>query len=150
MPDTGQVRLTTQGRAQLERRLAELAHEVLPAMRPLLVEDERDERVVAAFERLQAEHDRLAQLLGTSGTVDESALGPVVSRGSRVVVRDADGDTRVVRIVDAAEAFLDDERISRGSPLARSLMGHVAGDLCEVDAPSGRWTAQILAVGGDA
>lgn len=150
MPDTTQVLLTSEGRAMLERRLAELAQEVLPALRPLLVEDERDERVVADFERMQAEHDRLAQLLGTSGTVDEAALEPVIVLGSRVVIRDADGDTRVVRIVDAAEAFLDDERISRGSPLARSLMGHVAGDTCEVDAPSGRWTAVVLAVGPDA
>ena len=50
-------------------------------MRPLLVEDERDERVVADFERLQAEHDRLVVLLGTSGTLDLDSLGPVITLG---------------------------------------------------------------------
>ena len=60
-------------------------------MRPLLVEDERDERVVADFERLQAEHDRLVVLLGTSGTLDLESLGPVITLGSRVALTDADG-----------------------------------------------------------
>ena len=67
---SAQVRLTADGRARLNERMVELADEVLPAMRPLLVEDERDERVVADFERLQAEHDRLAVLLGTAGDID--------------------------------------------------------------------------------
>ncbi len=70
------VMLTPEGRASLQARVDEIASEELPAMRPLLVEDERDERVVADFERLQAEHDRIVVLLGTSGTLDLDALGP--------------------------------------------------------------------------
>ena len=146
---TGRVMLTAEGRAMLHARMVELADEVLPSMRPLLVEDERDERVVADFERLQAEHDRLAVLLGTSGDLDTSALGDSIVLGSRVAITDADGLRRVVRIVDPVEAFLDDERISDTSPLARALLGRRVGDECSVGAPSGVWTAKILAIGED-
>jgi transcription elongation factor GreA len=146
---TAQVLLTPEGRALLHARMRELAEEVLPAMRPLLVEDERDERVVADFERLQAEHDRLAVLLGTAGDLDPATLGDEITLGSRVAFLDADGDRRVVRIVDPVEAFLDDERISATAPLAVALLGHRAGDACEVQAPAGVWTATVLAVGED-
>lgn len=146
---TGRVMLTPEGRAMLHARMVELADEVLPEMRPLLVEDERDERVVADFERLQAEHDRLAVLLGTSGDIDPSALGEAITLGSRVAITDADGLRRIVRIVDPVEAFLDDERISDTSPLAVALLGHRVGDECPVQAPAGVWTATVLAIGED-
>jgi hypothetical protein len=144
-----QVMLTPHGRAGLQARVDEIANEELPGMRPMLVEDERDERVVADFERLQAEHDRLVVLLGTSGTLDLANLGPVITLGSRVAITDADGQRRVVRIVDPVEAYLDDERISDTSPLALALLGQTAGDECVVVAPAGTWTAKILAVGED-
>jgi transcription elongation factor GreA len=147
---TSQVMLTQEGRDLLAARMAELADDVLPAMRPLLVEEERDERVVADFERLQAEHDRLAVLLGTSGILDTAALGDVVVLGSRVTFTDHDGKTRVVRIVDPVEAFLDDERVSSTSPLAVALLGHTVGDACVVQAPAGEWTATVVAVGDEA
>ncbi|HSO03109.1 MAG TPA: GreA/GreB family elongation factor, partial [Candidatus Limnocylindrales bacterium] len=136
-----------EGRASLQARVDQIAHEELPAMRPLLVEDELDERVVADFERLQAEHDRLAVLLGTSGTLDLDRLGAVITLGSRVAITDADGERLIVRIVDPVEAYLDEERISDTSPLARALLGHRVGDQCVVVAPAGTWTATVLAVG---
>ena len=117
-----QVRLTAEGRARLNERMVELASEILPAMRPLLVEDERDERVVADFERLQAEHDRLSVLLGTSGELPP-ATGEVIALGSRVAFSDSDGQRRIVRIVDPVEAFLDEERISSTSPRRESAHG---------------------------
>ncbi len=147
--DSQRVMLTAEGRELLQARINEIASEELPEMRPLLVEDERDERVVADFERMQAEHDRLVVLLGTAGTIDPAELSGTVSLGSRVTITDAEGQERVVRIVDPVEAFLDEERISNTSPLATALMGRTAGDTCEVDAPAGTWTAEVLAVGGD-
>jgi len=149
MTESREVMLTPTGRASLQERVDEIADVELPAMRPLLVEDERDERVVADFERLQAEHDRLVVLLGTSGTLDLSELGGQIGLGSRVAFTDADGDRRIVRIVDPAEAALDDERISRSSPLAAALMGHEVGDECVVEAPAGTWTARVVDVGED-
>jgi transcription elongation factor GreA len=149
MTESREVMLTPTGRASLQERVDEIADVELPAMRPLLVEDERDERVVADFERLQAEHDRLVVLLGTSGTLDLSELGGQIGLGSRVAFTDADGDRRIVRIVDPVEAALDDERISRSSPLAAALMGHEVGDECVVEAPAGTWTARVVDVGED-
>ena len=127
MPRNAEVRLTPQGRALLQARMVELAEEILPAMRPMLVEEERDERVVADFERAQAEHDRLAVLLGTAGSVTTDGPGDVIVLGSRVAISDHDGGRRVVRIVDPVEAFLDEERISSSSPLAVALLGHRVG-----------------------
>jgi transcription elongation GreA/GreB family factor len=147
MTEHTRVMLTPQGRASLQARVDEIAHVELPAMRPLLVEDERDERVVADFERLQAEHDRLVVLLGTSGTLDLDTIGSTIGVGSRVAVTDADGERLVVRIVDPVEAYLDEERISSTSPLAKALMGGAVGDECVVKAPAGTWTAKVLAVG---
>lgn len=146
---TTQVMLTPEGRVMLAARMAELADEVLPSMRPLLVEEERDERVVADFERLQAEHDRLSVLLGTSGTLDVSDLGDEITVGSRVALTDAEGHRRIVLIVDPVEAFLDDERISSTSPLAVALLGHRVGDRCTVKAPAGDWVAEVVALGPD-
>lgn len=147
MPRKGEVLLTPDGRKLLAARMAELAGEVLPSMRPLLVEDERDERVVADFERAQAEHDRLGVLLDTAGTIDTGTLGDKVALGSRVTILDGDGESRIVRIVDPVEAFLDDERISSSSPLAQALVGHGAGDQVQVAAPAGNWTATVVSVG---
>ena len=146
---TSQVMLTPEGRVMLAARMAELANEVLPSMRPLLVEEERDERVVADFERLQAEHDRLSVLLGTSGTLDVSDLGDEITVGSRVALTDGEGQRRIVLIVDPVEAFLDDERISSTSPLAVALLGHRVGDRCTVKAPAGDWVAEVVALGSD-
>ena len=146
---TSQVMLTPEGRVMLAARMAELADEVLPSMRPLLVEEERDERVVADFERLQAEHDRLSVLLGTSGTLDVSELGDEITVGSRVALTDGEGQRRIVLIVDPVEAFLDDERISSTSPLAVALLGHRVGDRCTVKAPAGDWVAEVVALGSD-
>ncbi|MGB7980712.1 MAG: GreA/GreB family elongation factor [Candidatus Nanopelagicales bacterium] len=147
--DSQRVLLTAQGRELLQARIDEIAGQELPQMRPLLVEDERDERVVADFERMQAEHDRLVVLLGTAGTIDPAELGAVVTLGSRVTITDAEGLERVVRIVDPVEAFLDEERISSTSPLARALMGRSVGDSAEVHAPAGTWTATVTNVGGE-
>jgi transcription elongation GreA/GreB family factor len=147
MPRRSEVRLTPQGRVMLQERMTELADEILPAMRPLLVEEERDERVVADFERAQAEHDRLAVLLGPAGTIDPAELGDEIAVGSRVAIEDAGGERRVVRIVDPVEAFLDDERISSSSPLAIALLGHHVGDEVLVAAPAGTWVATVTALG---
>lgn len=149
MQRNAEVRLTAQGRAMLRARMNELADDILPAMRPLLVEEERDERVVADFERAQAEHDRLAVLLGTAGTIDTDTLGDAIVVGTRVSIVDDEGERRVVRIVDPVEAFLDDERISSSSPLAVALLGHRVGDEVPVAAPAGRWIATVVAMGDD-
>lgn len=141
--------LTGDGVAQLRERLRVLREVTMPSYRPLLIEAERDERVVAEFERLQAEADRLESLIAGSVIIDESDIPAdgKVRLGSRILVELPDGQ-EWIRIVDAAEAFLDDERISQDSPLAKALLGAVIGDVVEVSAPRGVWSARVVEVAG--
>ena len=70
--DTVEVLLTADGRVLIEQRLESLYAEALPGLRPLLTGRDRDERDVAAFERLVAEAQRLEAALGRAATAPPS------------------------------------------------------------------------------
>jgi len=114
--DTVEVLLTADGRVLIEQRLESLYAEALPGLRPLLTGRDRDERDVAAFERLVAEAQRLEAALGRAATAPPSSDGTVVL-GSRVLVGMPDGEQVLVRPVHPVEAALDDERVSIAAPL---------------------------------
>jgi transcription elongation GreA/GreB family factor len=120
----------------------------LPEMRPLLVETERDERVVAEFERLIEEAGEIDLLLAQAEVIaiDPVAVDGRVTLGMRVQVVLEDATSEWVRPVHPDEAFLDDERISATSPLAIALIGARAGHTVWVDAPTGAWPCQVLAI----
>jgi len=143
--ETVEVPLTADGRALLEQRLETLYVEALPDLRPLLVGRDRDERDVAAFERLVAEAQQLEAVLGCAVVTTPSPDGAVVL-GSRVLLRVPDGEGIWVRPVHPAEAALDDERISVASPLSRALLGRTTGDRVTVRGPAGDWVAEVLDV----
>ena len=69
-----------------------------------------------------------------------------VEIGSRVLVRDDDGEREVV-IVDAVDADAPAGRISADSPLGRALIGSAAGDRVVVRAPAGRRAVSVVQVG---
>lgn len=139
--------LTPDGYRQLADRAAEIREQRLPEMRPLMVETERDERVVAEFERLLKEADGIDALLGSAEVIeiDPADDDGRVRLGMRVKVTTADGSEEWVRPVHPEEAFLDDERISAQSPLAIAIIGARPGHTVWVDAPSGAWSCQVLA-----
>jgi len=139
------VSLTADGRVLLEQRLDHLRDVAIPALVPLLTDRERDERDTADFERLTAEADSLEHLLATAATLEPSGSDEV-QVGSRVLLRLARGVTEWVRPVHAAEATLDDERISTASPLSRSILGARVGQTVTVHAPKATWKATILTV----
>lgn len=141
------VRLTPDGYRQLGERVAEIRQRRLPEMRPLMVETERDERVVAEFERLMEEADGLDALLGSAEVIeiDPADDDGRVRLGMRVKVTMADGTEEWVRPVHPEEAYLDDERISALSPLAVAITGARPGHTVWVDAPSGAWSCKVLA-----
>ena len=143
---SGRPLLTREGYARLERRAAEIRDERLPQMRPLLVETERDERVVAEFERLLAEANGIDSLLAGSEviSIDPVAVDGRVELGMRVQVVLEDGSTAWVRPVHPDEAFLDEERISATSPLAIALVGARTGHTVWVDAPTGAWSCEVV------
>ena len=144
----GRPQLTRAGIDQLEQRVLDIRERRLPEMRPLLVESERDERVVAEFERLIDEANTIDALLAQAEpiSIDPVSVDGRVTLGMRVQVTLADGVTAWVRPVHPDEAFLDEERISATSPLAVALVGARAGHTVWVDAPTGAWPCEVLAL----
>lgn len=139
--------LTADGRRRLNERADRLRDEVLPELRPLLVEWQRDERLVAEFERAQHELDALEGLLAEAMDLPPVAADVFeVGLGARVEIEMPDGERSWVRLVHPAEAYLDDERISVDSPLARALLGAGLGHTVWVPAPTGSWPCRVAQV----
>lgn len=136
--------LTAEGRTLLEARVAKL-RATQADLRPLIVEQERDARFADEFDRLQLEIEDIQGVLASAHSLPQAPRG-VVCLGSRVTLKADDGSKFHVRIVDPAEASLDDERISVDSPLAQVLLGARAKAQVEVPAPSGSWTCTVLSV----
>lgn len=147
-PAVADLVLTPDGRDELRSRADQLRCQTLPQLRPLLTEAERDERLVAEFERAQAELDRLEQLLAAAAVLqsDPDAFDGRIELGATVTVELPDGLTETVRIVHPEEAFLDDERVSATSPLAVALLGARVGHTVWVAAPSGTWPCRVVAI----
>lgn len=70
----------------------------------------------------------------------------VIRIGSRVCVRDADGEAEF-QIVDPAEADAVAERVSADSPIGRALLGRHAGELVRFRAPGGVLSVRVVDVG---
>mgnify|MGYP002636440902 FL=1 len=139
---------TAVGRAALLERADKLRTDVLEPLRPLLIEPERDERDVAAFERAIAEIERLEALVASSVELAAPRTGrnAVVTPGALVEVRPHEGDLVSVRPVHPEEATIDDQRISWDSPLGRALLGARVGECVEVASPSGRWVGEVVRI----
>jgi transcription elongation GreA/GreB family factor len=144
----GRPQLTREGYARLKERAEDIRERRLPEMRPLLVESERDERVVADFERLLAEAAATDSLLGSADVIeiDPVAVDGRVQLGMRVQVLLQDGSAAWVRPVHPDEAFLDDERVSASSPLAIAIVGARSGHTVWVDAPTGAWPCEVRSI----
>lgn len=147
----GRPQLTREGYARLTERAEDIRERRLPEMRPLLIETERDERVVAEFERLMEEAGVIDALLAQADVIviDPDAVAKGISLGMRAQVTLEDGSPEWVRPVHPEEGFLDEERISASSPLAVAIMGAVEGDTVTVKAPTGDWPCTILEVSLD-
>jgi transcription elongation factor GreA len=69
----------------------------------------------------------------------------MVSVGSRVRIRDSDGDFECT-LVDGHESDFQRQLVSVDSPLGRALVGRRAGEHVTVSAPAGRRPVLILEV----
>ena len=138
-------RLTAQGVAMIEERIRDIENRRLAELRPLLVDEDRDERDVAAFESLLLEVELWQRLIAQSEvlSVSEEGFDGSVSLGVRVQLRVPEGDLWVIP-VHPAEAFLDDERVSVESPLGSALIGKRPGDTVDIQAPRGSWQCTIV------
>jgi transcription elongation factor GreA len=106
----------------------------------------------AAKERQSFIEGRIADVegkLANAQVIDPSSLdadGRVVF-GATVELVDNDSDERVVyQIVGDDEADIKHGKISVSSPIARALIGKLAGDTAEVHAPGGVREYEILSV----
>jgi transcription elongation factor GreA len=106
----------------------------------------------AAKERQSFIEGRIADLegkLSAAQVIDPSQLdadGRVVF-GSTVDLEDLEsGDKVTYQIVGVDEADLKESKVSVTSPIARALIGKVAGDIVEVQAPSGVREYEVLEV----
>ncbi len=80
--------------------------------------------------------------------IDLSKLsGKTVTFGATVILGSQDNHSQVkYQIVGDLEADLKQGRVSISSPMARALIGRVAGDMIEVTAPGGARSYEILNV----
>lgn len=105
----------------------------------------------AARERQSFVEGRLAEIediISRAEVIDLSKLsGSTVRFGAKVAVVDEETEEEnTFQIVGSHEADVSRGRISVTSPLARALIGKQAGDIVEVNAPSGPRSYEILGV----
>ena len=140
--------VTSDGKVLLQARIDDLRDRRLAELVPLMVEQERDERIVAQYEDLLAEIAEWEVYLAEAEVIAPRPKGApaVVGLGDRVLISDPDREQEWVRVVDPKEAFLDDERISATSPLGRALIGAKARTSITVEAPAGTWRCRVLSI----
>jgi hypothetical protein len=83
---------------------------------------------------------------GHHGFLGEGWLGGEAELGSRVRVRDADGEEEEYTIVRRGEADPGQGRISTESPVGRALLGGRRGDEVTVQTPGGIRALTIVGV----
>lgn len=102
-----------------------------------------------ACERYHANDNRIQELLTIISTAviidpnvqDKSVLG--INSKARIKFID-DGDEDVVTLVTTMDIDTAKMRISIESDLGKALAGKRAGDIVEVNAPSGKYSVEIL------
>ena len=104
----------------------------------------------AALERQGFVSARLSQLRGRLVKLSQIDISKIptdkVGLGSRVKVKDADGDTDVYELVIPDNMDLDKGHISVASPLGSALVNRKKGDSTEVRLPMGTRKLKIMSV----
>ena len=106
----------------------------------------------AAKEKQAFIEGRIAEVeskLASAQVIDPSTLdaGGRVVFGATVLLEDLEsGEEVTYQIVGDDEADIKDGKISAPSPIARALIGKVAGDVAEVKAPAGLREYEVLDV----
>jgi transcription elongation factor GreA len=150
--------LTEEGRAELAAELQDLIEVRQPRLAALLAEarrenTEREEDTLLAqgreeLARVEQRIRELEHLLKVAVPVGEhnGAADQRVHLGSRVIVRDDEGDESTYTIVTSMEAHPSSGRISEQSPVGKALLGHQAGDEVVVQTPAGEQRLTILSL----
>jgi transcription elongation factor GreA len=150
------VRLTAEGRRELEQELARLEAE-LPTVSTRLGDaraggndpaenlDLRD--AMDALALLEGRIGELRALLAAAEPIDEAPSRDGVARlGSKLKVRHADGEEASYLLVSPAEADPRRGRISEESPIGRALVGRKKNEEVTAETPSGPERMVVLDV----
>jgi transcription elongation factor GreA len=141
------VRLTAEGRQELEQELARLEAE-LPVVSLRLGDaraggndpaenlDLRD--AMDALALLEGRIGELRALLASAEAIEDGASSDGIIRlGANIKIRHADGEEASYRLVSPAEADPRRGRISEESPIGRALVGRKKNEEVTADTPSG-------------
>jgi transcription elongation factor GreA len=141
------VRLTAEGRQELEQELARLEAE-LPVVSLRLGDaraggndpaenlDLRD--AMDALALLEGRIGELRALLASAEAIEDGASSDGIIRlGANIKIRHADGEEASYRLVSPAEADPRRGRISEESPIGRALVGRRKNEEVTADTPSG-------------
>jgi transcription elongation factor GreA len=149
------VYLTREGFKRLDEELEHLRTVKRPEVseRIRLSKDMSDTTDNAEYDEAKSEQGfvegRIAELELTLAAAQIIGDGPsteFVSLGSRVTVRDADGEEDQYRIVGSMEADPKHGLISNESPVGRALLGKKRGESATVVAPGGAFDLTVLEV----
>ena len=150
--------LTEEGRAELTAELNDLIEVRQPRLAALLAEarrenTEREEDTLLAqgreeLARVEQRIRELEHLLKVAVPVGEAngSGDQRIHLGTRVVVRDEDGEESTYTIVTSMEAHPSTGRISEQSPVGKALLGRQAGDEVVVQTPAGEQRLSVLSL----
>jgi transcription elongation factor GreA len=150
------VRLTAEGRKELEEELARLEAE-LPTVSTRLGDARAGGNDPAENLDLRDAMDALALLEGRIGELrallaaaepieDNVSRDGVIRLGAKVKIRHADGEEASYLLVSPAEADPRRGRISEESPIGRVLLGRKKNEEVTADTPSGLEKLVVLDV----
>ncbi|MGE3270160.1 MAG: transcription elongation factor GreA [Chloroflexota bacterium] len=155
MPDRT-VYLTREGFQRLDEELNNLRTVKRPEVSERIrrSKDMTDVTDNAEYDEAKSEQSfvegRIAELELTLASAQIIGDGPgteFVGLGSRVKVRDSDGDEDSYRIVGSMEADPKRGLISNESPVGRALLGKKRGESATVVAPGGSFDLTVVEVG---
>ena len=141
------VRLTAEGRQELEQELARLEAE-LPVVSLRLGDARAGGNDPAENLDLRDAMDALALLEGRIGELrallasaepieDNASRDGIIRLGAKIKIRHADGEEASYLLVSPAEADPRRGRISEESPIGRALVGRKKNEEVTADTPSG-------------
>ena len=149
------VYLTAEGKTQLEEELSNLKTVRRPEVADRIQQAKLDGDVSESGEYEDAKNEqamvegriRTLEHMLTNAQLIEESKSDAISLGSRIKIRDGEGDEYEWTVVGSAEANPRQSRISNESPVGKALMGKKKGDKVSVETPGGVEKFTILKVG---
>lgn len=153
-PNSKKLQLTKTGYQALHKELEKLENVKRPKVVDRLSNARKEGDLAensdysSAKEELEFLDGRIQELKGVLNqaiVVNGSAKGSV-GVGTKVTLK-MNGDRNMFEIVGEWEADPVNKKISHESPLGKALVGKKVGDKVDVEAPAGKLTYEILAIG---